>query len=201
MDNVDRYRIDISRFKSSAGDRQTLIMRAYDGDEAAMRELTTSLLWLPFTLAARHYHTGSPSDLDDLIQTCNIALLTAIRSWNPTGGAKLTTWIRWGCQRDMARADASTHVVRFSTYEMSYDTTEPYEDEEHEGASVEERLWENEQEVLSAVAGLEPDLSDVITQLYIQGKSLREVADNMKKSHTHVARLRDTGLSTLREQL
>lgn len=201
MDNTARYHAEISRFKYSAGDRQLLIMRAYDGDEEAKARLIESLLWLPFTIATRYRRGGSRADIDDLIQVGNISLLTAVKSWSPTGGAKLTTWIRWACLRDMARAEADTHVVKHSAYEVSYDTLEVADDAQFEETVVEERLWENDRDVLSAVAGLAPDLSDVITQLYVQGKSLREVAEHMKKSHTHVAALRDQGLTELRAQL
>lgn len=197
MDNIERYRRDLSRFKYSPEARQDLIMRAYDGDAEARKQLIESLLWLPYTLAQKFWRNGTAADLEDLIQAGNIALLGAVASWQPTGGAKLTTWIRWACERDMRRESALTNVVSNSTYEVSYDTDEVQDDEVDTLA----RVWEADERVLSFVAALEPDLSDVITQLYVQGKSLREVADNMKKSHTHVARLRDTGLLALREAM
>lgn len=226
MDNIERYKADINRATASAGDRQLLIMQAYatDGTDTsgARALLIRSLLWLPFGIAVSKAarSTWYDADTEDLIQAGNIAMMTAIDSWNPTGGAKLTTWIRWACLRDMTRENARARAVPGSDYPAEeYNTVEgaawadaqgdePFADiykefmEDEDSAIVPKiELWEANNEIRGAVLALDTELRQVIEFLFFDGLSLRSAAEKMKISHTKCATLRDIGLRELNETL
>jgi RNA polymerase sigma-B factor len=71
-------------------DRSLLVQHQRDGDEAALEELTERYMPLARRLASRYRHTDEP--LDDLVQVANMALLKAIKRFDPDRGTAFSSY-------------------------------------------------------------------------------------------------------------
>ncbi len=212
-DTIGYYRRELTRHRYTADERAALIELAYGPDvsahRAARRKLFHALLWLPMRIARRFAY--GKADLEDLVQSGNIAMLVAMDSWKPGKGAQLVTWVRWALERDMKREQARGHVVPHSDVEISYNVTDagasdygddPWGIQEAmldptASAEPQDALFQADTDVWVRVRSLDPQERDVIMALYFDAKSLREVAHHMQIAHMTVSRIRDSALSNL----
>jgi RNA polymerase sigma factor (sigma-70 family) len=96
------------------GDRRVkaLIACARTGDASALEAVLEQTRGLVTALAARFTPRGAV-DADDLVQEERVALLLAVRSYDPTGGASFTSYA-WGVARwqllNVVAAESATRV-------------------------------------------------------------------------------------------
>lgn len=72
------------------GDLELLIRHQRDGDEAALEQLTQRYVPLARRLASRYRHTDEP--LEDLVQVASMALLKAIKRFDPERGNAFSSY-------------------------------------------------------------------------------------------------------------
>ena len=85
-----------------------LAMRVKNGDEAARDHMIRANLRLVAKVAYDYVNLGLP--LDDLISEGNLGLMKAIDRFDPTKGAKLSTYAVWWIKQHIRRA--LSHQVR-----------------------------------------------------------------------------------------
>jgi RNA polymerase sigma factor (sigma-70 family) len=89
-----------------------LIVRARAGDADALEAVLDQTRGLVTALAARFTPRGTV-EVDDLVQEGRVALLLAVRSYDPAGGASFTSYA-WGVVRwrllNMVVTESAAHV-------------------------------------------------------------------------------------------
>jgi len=73
--------------------------RLRDGDEKALEEIVLANQRFVVTMASRFF--GSRLSLDELIQECNIGLITAARKFDTSKGIRFITYARWWMRQQM----------------------------------------------------------------------------------------------------
>lgn len=94
---LDKYLLDIKRFKLLSPEEEVaLSLKIKNGDEKALESMVNSNLRFVVTIAKTY---GNSSNILDLINEGNIALLEAAKTFDPTKGFKFSSYavtpIRW----------------------------------------------------------------------------------------------------------
>ena len=91
-ENVERYRIDMARFKPlSEGETLNLIIAAQNGSERALNKVVNANLRIVWSIAKKFLNLGL--DFEDLLQEGNIGLIKAVQTFDVSRETKLSTWI------------------------------------------------------------------------------------------------------------
>jgi RNA polymerase sigma factor (sigma-70 family) len=87
-------------------------------------ELTRYQLNLPHAFARRYCHR-SRELYEELVGICSVALMRALRSWRPDGGASLSSWLVGGVR---IAARSHTNLQRRSRYAKNRERLVPVKD-------------------------------------------------------------------------
>ncbi len=94
QDSIDNYLKDISHIPTmKPQDERALIEKIKGGDEAAKWKLITSNLRLVVKISNSYKGFGVP--LPELISEGNLGLINAVKKYDPTKGAKFSTYAAW----------------------------------------------------------------------------------------------------------
>jgi RNA polymerase sigma factor (sigma-70 family) len=92
-DSLNSYMKQLSRYPTlSREEEQEIIARWKEGDRRAAEELVCGSLWHVVYVARRYVSSGEP--LEDLIAEGNLALLHALRKYDPSFGTRFGTYAR-----------------------------------------------------------------------------------------------------------
>ena len=115
--NLNAYVNQISKYGSlSAEEEKALAKLAKEGSEEAKNILTKCNLKLVVCLAKKMLHTGNLS-IADLIQECNIGLMTAVDKFNYKLGYRFATYATWWVKQAMFKAiSEQSHAMKIPVY-------------------------------------------------------------------------------------
>lgn len=103
QNSVRAYLTEIGRYPILAADKEyELAVLIEKGDEAAKEEFYTSNLRLVVSIAK--HHRGKGLEFLDLIQEGNIALMKAVKKFDPHKGYKFSTYATWWIRQAITRA-------------------------------------------------------------------------------------------------
>lgn len=201
---------------------EELALKAKSGDQAAIAQLWEQVKNLVFRYIARSYNqrteqfTKSGVTMDDLMQEGFLAILEAVRAFNPDKGWKFTSWIKYPLQTHL-NAVVGIYGGRLKTYPLnectSLDAPVSMEDENYTiGDSIED---ESAKEMFETVEDktfnkqlhdmLELCLSEIdsrqeraIREIFYNNKTLKEISVDMNISFQRVRQLESNGIRKLR---
>lgn len=201
---------------------EELALKAKSGDQAAVAQLWEQVKNLVFRYIARSYNqrteqfTKSGVTMDDLMQEGFLAILDAVRAFNPDKGWKFTAWINYPLQNHL-NAILGIRNGRIKTHPLneciSLDAPASMEDENYTiGDSIED---ESAKEMFETVEDkvfnkqlhdtLELCLSEidsrqerVIREIFYNNKALKEISVEMNISYECVGQLKYGGFRKLR---
>jgi RNA polymerase primary sigma factor len=99
----------------TAGEEKDLALRVAEGDAAARDHMIRANLRLVVRVA--RFFLGRGVELEDLIQSGNMGLLTAVRRFDPAAGTRLSTYATYWIKRHIIRFIQETRdVIRVPAY-------------------------------------------------------------------------------------
>lgn len=91
-ENVERYRIEMERYKPLAdSELRSLITLAQNGDRNALNRVINANLRIVFSISKRWANMGL--DFEDVLQEGNIGLIAAVKTFDVSRGTKFSTWV------------------------------------------------------------------------------------------------------------
>ena len=111
-----RYLQDIGRYELLDAEREKELGRkSQEGDLSARNELVEHNLRLVVSIASRYQGYGL--ELDDLIQSGNLGLMTAAERYDPDRGFRFTTFaVHWICQYIRREISDTGRAIRLPVY-------------------------------------------------------------------------------------
>src|SRR5437016_13650612 len=109
---LNRYLQEIGRFSLLTPQQEIdLARKIKKGDNAARERMINANLRLVVTIARDYTNLGLP--LLDLISEGNIGMTKAVERFDPTKGAKLSTYAMWWIKQSIKRAlDNQSNAIR-----------------------------------------------------------------------------------------
>ena len=119
LDSIRRYMADIAHYELITEEEEvTLSERIKEGDQSAIDRLATANLRLVIKIALDFQGCGVP--LADLIAEGNSGLLVAVERFDPTKGAKFSSYAAWWIKQRIRRVIAySGKTVRVPVQAMN----------------------------------------------------------------------------------
>src|ERR1700742_3723119 len=104
---LSRYLTEIRKFPYLEASEEASYARRWrdHGDREAAYRLVTSHLWLAAKIAMKYRRYGLP--IADLVSEPNLALMRAVKRFDPEGGFRLATYAMW-----WIRASVQEYILR-----------------------------------------------------------------------------------------
>lgn len=103
VDPIQQYLVEIGQIDLlSADEEKSLAMRIREGDPEAKNHLIEANLRLVVCLARRYMNRGL--SLSDLIEEGNLGLIHAVEKFDPSIGARFSTYATWWIRQSIERA-------------------------------------------------------------------------------------------------
>ena len=211
------YLRDISKYRPLTSEQEiALFNQMHLGHQSARDQLICAHLLLVVNIARRYTHPGT--DIMDLIQEGNIGLMHAVDMFDPTQGARFTTYAVYKIHKQIQRF-LNKNDDRMISLDINVDNgdenlrlSDTIEDKdntmmEQQFEDIQTRMEQEElQELLtSRLAELSKRELEVLTLLFgiglQQSFSVTEVSEQMGISKARVCQLRDRALKMLRDEL
>lgn len=165
-----------------------LMTAALDGDEAAYAEFLRQTARFVRAVASRRVSTHGPVDVEDVVQETLLAVHLKRHTWRR--GEPVTPWLA---------AIARYKVVDAFRKRGSRVEVDIADLEDSLAAPEEERL--TDREVEQALAQLAPGQRSVVSAITVEGRSIRETADDLGMTEVAVRVSLHRGLAAIRSRL
>lgn len=198
-----------------------LAIRARQGDQQARLELWESVERLIFRMCARCYYgaeeqaTRSGADFEDFRQVGWFAFLEAVEAYKPEKEFPFTSYLRYPV-KTQAAALLGLRSSRRDALNYAGSLNVPLSEDDPEGAeridfvadhndpfeNAERRVWREQLRkfLRDSLALLSMREQHVITGLYFEGRTLKEMAEIIGISPERVRQIRERGLRNIRNK-
>ena len=181
---------------------QELARRAFEGDTVAEEVLVSKYVRLVRACARPYFLAGG--DSEDLIQEGMLGLLSAVRTFDPSKGAKFSTYAEFCVRRRIYSAIRSASGYKHTPLNSYISLESPQLDESNTQSAYFLRdpedfviARESAHEVEKLLYGALSRFESGVLELYLEGMSYKDMAARMGKTNKSV----DNAVQRIRKKL